>query len=667
MSSPMLWGPNNISNNLQNQALMASGALIAWNGPKNLITYGNFQNLLTTGWSLGTIGTLTNGIPTGTPTFGSGASGNLSISIVTSGQLSGVGSLAYVSSAATTQGNMLASQVYNVDPSLYAQVMGWSFSYSVPSGASNGNFSGTSSNSFGVAVWDVTNSAWLGTSANFNLVGTSFPPPATGEVQLASNTAQIRFVIYNVNATSGAITLYLDDFFLGPQYPNAIAPAMSDMTAFTPTGSWTTNTTYTGYYNRVGDEMYLQTRIALSGAPSSGTLYINLPNGLQIDSNKIQLSNSQTIGYGSTFNAGTNVYEVITTTNPSNAGQLYPQVKNTITTQSSITPSVPGTYQSGDYIDFFAQVPIAGWSSNTVQSAASNTRVCGALYTVPTGTITSSFSILKYGTLVSDNFAAYSASTGIYTVPVTGLYNISAAVPIIATFSAGQSASIAIYKNGSLAYRGDQSAGGNNQELFPAVVVNSIPLNAGDQISIYAKCTGSGISIDTGLDNFFSISLQTGPAVVQASESVNMKYYNSSTVLGATTSTVIFTTKDWDTHNSYNNSTGLYTVPISGKYRITSLVSTGGNTASSVPGACYLYARKNQASNTNSNQIAALGLFVYQVASLSIGPVWGGSTDLSCLAGDTIDVACLRDPNVGNISLASDARYTYINIERIGN
>ena len=39
----------------------------------------------------------------------------------------------------------------------------------------------------------------------------------TGTFQTASTTAEIRLVVYNTNATSGAITVYFDDFSVGPQ------------------------------------------------------------------------------------------------------------------------------------------------------------------------------------------------------------------------------------------------------------------------------------------------------------------------------------------------------------------------------------------------------------------------------------------------------------------
>lgn len=187
------------------------------NGSNNYISFNNFENNATTGWSLGTTGTITSGLPTGTPTFGSGASGNLSISVVSSGQLSGSYSLSYASSAATTQGNMLASQAYSTNASDKSRVLTYKFNYKVQSGSGNANFAGTSSSSFGVAIYDVTNSTWLTTSVPFCITQASGVGQAIGVVQLGSSTASIRLVIYNANASSGAVTLYFDDFSLTPQ------------------------------------------------------------------------------------------------------------------------------------------------------------------------------------------------------------------------------------------------------------------------------------------------------------------------------------------------------------------------------------------------------------------------------------------------------------------
>lgn len=63
-------------------------------------------------------------------------------------------------------------------------------------------------------------------------------------------------------------------------------------TAFTPTGSWTTNTTYTGYVAQVGDLIRVQGAVTLSGAPDAVALTLNSPSGFTIDETKLVTSDS---------------------------------------------------------------------------------------------------------------------------------------------------------------------------------------------------------------------------------------------------------------------------------------------------------------------------------------------------------------------------------------
>lgn len=57
-------------------------------------------------------------------------------------------------------------------------------------------------------------------------------------------------------------------------------------TAFTPTGSWTTNTTYSGFKKVVGDDLFVSMKILFSGTPDTGSLTVNLPAGCTIDTAK---------------------------------------------------------------------------------------------------------------------------------------------------------------------------------------------------------------------------------------------------------------------------------------------------------------------------------------------------------------------------------------------
>ena len=181
---------------------------------------GDFELGSTAGWSCGQIGTLVNGLPTSlTPTFGAdNATGtsNLTLSAVNTNIIAGTYSMSAAFSGVTVQGDMIHTNAFNIDNEDQAKVLGWKVFYKAQSGASNANWSGTSSNSFGVAFWDVTNSAWLSNTGNFSFTQSSGIGMASGSFQTAINTTQIRMVIYNVNATSGAITLYLDDASVGP-------------------------------------------------------------------------------------------------------------------------------------------------------------------------------------------------------------------------------------------------------------------------------------------------------------------------------------------------------------------------------------------------------------------------------------------------------------------
>ena len=94
--------------------LLNSGATIDNDGPKNYVTYGNFENGLSTGWSLSHT-TLSSNIPNQASGSWTSAAGTLSTSIVSSGQLAGLYSLSLASSAATTAGDMLVSQAYTIE------------------------------------------------------------------------------------------------------------------------------------------------------------------------------------------------------------------------------------------------------------------------------------------------------------------------------------------------------------------------------------------------------------------------------------------------------------------------------------------------------------------------------------------------------------------------
>lgn len=65
------------------------------------------------------------------------------------------------------------------------------------------------------------------------------------------------------------------------------ATIITDWVSFTPTGGYTTNTTYTGWWRRDGDTIYVQVTMSFAGAPNNVDPNINLPTGATIDTSKM--------------------------------------------------------------------------------------------------------------------------------------------------------------------------------------------------------------------------------------------------------------------------------------------------------------------------------------------------------------------------------------------
>ena len=617
---------------------------------KNYIQYADAENGTTTGWSLGTIGTLTNGLPTGSPTFGSGAAGTLTLGLLTGSQISGQYSFLLISSAATVQGNMVASSAYTIDNADKAQVLTVRFPYTTVPGLGTNNYSGTSSNSFAWAVWDVTNSVWLSSAGNFNITQSSGVGYCTGTCQTNSNTSSIRLVIYFPNANTGTTDFAFDDVYVGPQTAPS-GPAMRDSVAFTPTGTFTTNTTYTGFYRRIGETAQITYLLSFSGAPNSATLNVNLPAGLVIDTTKLPTSSGDGIplGYGVGIRSGVfqygitpqyttttsvqiNYFETASGTNPVNVGP-----------NGALTQAAPYTIANTDSIQFTITVPIAGWSSNTSMSSDTDTRVVAAygVLQTPTGTLTTSYNVIKFGTVTKDTHAAYNTSTGLYTVPVTGWYNYTTNVQIAGTFALGGYIALQMFQNGSAVQQSIFVTGGANS-TEGATLVGGVYCNAGDTLGFYIDTTASGASYSSSASSFY-ISRVGGPAVIAATESVNARYTGTTGTITGTASAVTFPTKSFDSHNAMSGST--YTIPVSGKYSILATVNLNYTTTAAVNNNVWIYQNGSAVSNVGG------GLVNANTASWALV-----MTDIiSCNAGDTIQIyvsSSASSPTVTN-SIAS--------------
>jgi len=85
-----------------------------------------------------------------------------------------------------------------------------------------------------------------------------------------------------VHLVCTSATTWVADDTVGTWRPDSTtAPGFaytpSPRTAFTPTGSWSANTTYSGFYWQVGKTLHMEVKVATSGAPTAASLSVNLP------------------------------------------------------------------------------------------------------------------------------------------------------------------------------------------------------------------------------------------------------------------------------------------------------------------------------------------------------------------------------------------------------
>lgn len=621
---------------------------------------GNFEQAATTGWSLAH-SALTSGAPSSTASAGtafdsshggSSASGNLSLTAISSGQIAGNYSGNLASSASSTAGDMMISSAFFIDTEDQAKVMQIKFYYSVNSGAANINLSGTSANSFSIWAYDVTNATWIQPAGVYNLTQSSGTGYATATFQTSSSGIRYQFALINNAASAGAFSLYVDDFSLGPQIAPS-GPAVSDWVAYTPTISagFGTPSGVSFYSRRVGDSLEVNgvfTAGTVAGIVATISIGYNGANAnVSIDTSKG--INTSIVGEsGMSGNASTTFFAsapIIDTSTPT-------LIK--FGAQSSTT-GIRGAYVNGNAIVSTGQtfavhffVPIAGWSSNSAMSADTDTRVVEMDATsTSTSNITNSNTQITSYTANNDTHSGLSNDT--YTIPVSGYYLINANV-IYTTQASSARALVSIYKNGSAYYIGQQTPLSASFNVTTSALLIT-KLNAGDTIKIYANCTTTTALVS---GSFWSVHKLSGPAVVSATESVNGLYTDTSAGSIPTTLTAYtYGTKVKDTHNAY--SSGTLTIPVSGQYRFSAYLSTASIT-SAVTNFFLIQILRNGTPIAFDYVYGNGGAASYQ-GKASVG--------YPCLAGDTITV---KVQNTGGATTATNAAgYNNFSWERVGN
>ncbi len=307
---------------------------------------------------------------TGSYVDGTGGSASaISVSQTTTGSevLEGVGSLKISKAASDATGEGVSFLTKALDQIDAGKTLYGSFAVQTPTFTDNSDIS--------IKAYDVGNSAEI-TGCEILTSDGNLPSDTLGTVQFRVPTTEamdgstIRISLHwdDDNDSASAYDIFIDEVKWGPQgkIATTIITKPGDI-PWTPTGSWTTNTTYSGTRFRVGNREYFQGKISLSGAPTSASLTLNLP--VTIDTSDSGLNNAE---QGQTQLGPIDYIDSATTSSPMD-GRVYYDTTTTVQFRAAaipsgtnnefqqVTQSAPITWASGDEIHFAFSVPVVGY------------------------------------------------------------------------------------------------------------------------------------------------------------------------------------------------------------------------------------------------------------------------------------------------------------------
>lgn len=341
--------------------------------------------------------------------------------------------------------------------------------------------------------------------------GTSSIPNISGRYLTTFDADDGDYYELRIVRVSGTTALNLVNVIIGPG-TSLQGAVVGPWISWTPTGTWVSNTTYTGRYRRVGDTAEFWIKITTSGAPTSASLNVNLPSGLTIDTSKMSADITQSLGLTESDDSGSNFYmgrvEYQTTTS---VRLGVTGASGTYTNNNTITEAVPFTWGAGDTCIATFKVPILEWANSGVLSVigddqqVQNSRVIvgDSTTSVPNNTFTTPI----YASETFDTVSSYNLATGIYTakrdefVFADGTFTFTG-------IGTGVDISTRAFVNGTTALKLMTSKSDNGGKGFWTGMVR---LNRGDTLQIQvSQNSGSSKNLNgSTLENtlqFFSIA-----------------------------------------------------------------------------------------------------------------------------------------------------------------
>lgn len=395
--------------------------------------------------------------------------------------------------------------------------------------------------------------------ADFNVISANNPDVSAGppqimkQFQLDSSDTEYRLCIHYNSTDVVAKTFRLDELKFAPSSV-ATSPVVTDPKFYVPqnTNGFGVIVNPLVMYWREGRFLHVNGRF-VSGTNAAVEAQIGLPSGLVIDDVIIPSRNLVGIYERNLVDGTVADYHVLAA-----GGDNFVNIGRRDTSVSGLAPANGNqVISSSQAASFDFKVPIQGWSANTISSEDLGGRdVHFRASNIPT----QSLGNVIFNTVDDDTNGSFDIGTGIYTIPEGGKYNIHASVP---RNSSNTDFRLRLIVNGTTVVENLErtgAIGASNQ------IGITLTLNKGDLVNLNSSQNfGSGVQ-ERGS---FSITKLASPQTILETETVAAKYTSDSgQSISSGGSTLIYENLVYDTHNAYDVSTGIYTIPVSGFYSI---------------------------------------------------------------------------------------------------